>query len=469
MSENIREIALDVLLVLEKEQEYSNRLIKAVLDKYDYLDGRDKAFIKRVTEGTLERRTELDYDLDQVSTVPAGKMKPLIRCLMRMSLYQILYMDAVPDRAVCNEACKLAAKRGFGSLKGFVNGVLRRLSREKDSLPLPDREKEPLEYLSVKYSMPEWIAKRWLSEYGREIAETLLEGMLGMHGVQLRLRTDMSEAHRQQLFRKLEEAGAAPVRSGYLPYSLRVAPQTSVDRLPGFSEGLYTVQDVTSALAVEAAGIKPTDFVIDVCAAPGGKSLLAAEKAKRVLSRDISPEKTELIRQNAARMKADNIQVQVFDAAQEDESLLDSADAVLLDVPCSGLGVIGKKPDIKYRVTKNDLDSLVQLQRKIVTVCSRYVKPGGTLIYSTCTINPDENEEMIRFISEELPFDPLPLEDVLPEKVLEDREHLEQLRRKSGHESKTELSRIQQRACIQFLPGCMEGDGFFIGRFRRRS
>lgn len=469
MAENIREIALDALLTLEREQEYSNRLIKAVLDKYDYLDGRDKAFIKRVTEGTLERQFELDYYLDQISTVPVWKMKPLIRCLMRMSLYQLIYMDAVPDRAVCNEACKLAAKRGFGSLKGFVNGVLRTLSREKNSLPLPDSEKEPVQHLSVKYSMPEWIVELWLTEYGRDITETLLKGLLRAHPVQLRLRTNMSEEHRQQLFFKIRETGAELTKSSYLPYSCGVTSQAAVDRLPGFSEGLYTVQDVTSALAVEAAGIKATDFVIDACAAPGGKSMLAAEKAARVLSRDVSLEKTEFICDNAARMKTDNIEVQVFDATVEDETLLDSADVVLLDVPCSGLGVIGKKPDIKYRVTEDDLKSLMELQRRIVTVCSRYVKPGGTLVYSTCTINPGENEEMVRFISEKLSFEPLPLEHVLPPKVLADREHLEELRRDCGQESTVDLTDAQCRACIQLLPGYMEGDGFFIARFRRKA
>lgn len=467
--ENIREIALDALLILEKEQEYSNRLIKAVLDKYDYLEARDKAFIKRLTEGTLERQLELDYYLDQVASVSVEEMKPFIRCLMRMSLYQLLYMDAVPDRAVCSEACKLAAKRGFSGLKGFVNGVLRKLSRGKKSLALPDREKEPVQYLSVRYSMPEWIVELWLGEYGENIAETLLNCLLQVHPVQLRFRTDIPAESRQQLFQEIRKTGADVTVSRYLPYSCSVASGAAVERLPGFLEGMCTVQDVSSALAVEAAGIKPTDFVIDVCAAPGGKSLLAAEKAAKVLSRDLSPEKTELIRESARRMKAANIQVQVFDATVADETLLDSADVVLLDVPCSGLGVIGKKPDIKYRVTKSDLQSLADLQRQIVTVCSRYVKPGGTLIYSTCTINPGENEEMVRFITENLPFTPQPLEHTLPRAVLADRERMEELRRDCGKESAADLDDAQFRASIQLLPGYTEGDGFFIARFRRKA
>ena len=163
--ENVREIVLDVLLTLEKDGGMSHRLIGNVLNKYDYLDAKDKRFIKRVAEGTLERRIELDYYLDYFSSLPVKKMKPLIRNLLRMSAYQILYMDAVPDSAVCNEACKLSERRKFQNLKGFVNGVLKKVSREKEALPLPDRKKDFLLFLCVKYSMPEVITKTWLSEY----------------------------------------------------------------------------------------------------------------------------------------------------------------------------------------------------------------------------------------------------------------------------------------------------------------
>ena len=421
MAENVREIALDTLLALERGQEYSDRLIGAVLGKYDYLPARDKAFLKRVTEGTLERQTELDYYLNRFSSVPVRKMKPLIRCLLRMSLYQLLYMDSIPDRAVLSEAVKLAEKRGFGSLKGFVNGVLRKLAAEKGALPLPDREKNTGEYFSVKYSMPRWIVDLWSEEYGEEITETILEELLRIHSVSLRLRTDLSRDGQETVCRRLQEAGASPKQSRYLPYIYTVKAGETPAALPGFSEGQFSVQDVSSALAVEAAGIRPGDFVIDVCAAPGGKSLLAAEKAGRVL-----------------------------------------------DAPCSGLGVIGKKRDIKYRVTPEGTESLASLQRKILRVCSRYVKHGGILLYSTCTINIHENEEMVRFITEELPFEPQPLSQVLPEAVMRDRERVERLRRERGKECFLATDEGSRQACIQMLPGYMEGDGFFIARFRRK-
>lgn len=467
MAENIREIVLDTLLTLEREKQYSNRLIKSVLDKYDYLDSRDKSFIKRVTEGTIERQLELDYYLGRFSSVPVGKMKPLIRCLLRMSVYQLVYMDNVPDSAVCNEACKLAAKRKFGNLKGYVNGVLRNVSRNKDRLPLPDENGEPVAWLSVKYSMPEWLVELWLKEYGKEITATLLKGLLEIHPVSLRFRSDMSGREREELCHRIEEAGAVLHRSVYLPYSYTLEYGGNITGLPGFAEGKWIVQDVSSALAVEAAGIRKEDFVMDVCGAPGGKSLLAAEKAGRILSRDVRPEKTDLIRENAGRMGTENIEIQVWDATQFDETYAGKADVLLLDVPCSGLGILGKKRDIKYNASPEGLYELAKLQKEIVRTCSEYVKPGGTLLYSTCTIDRAENEDMVRFLTEELGFLPYSLDGVLPEELLTQKRFVDKLREKGGKPLGIGLSEPERGACIQLLPGYMEADGFFIARLKR--
>lgn len=457
-----REIPLEILLTLEREKQYSNRLIKAVLDKYDYLDARDKAFIKRMTEGTLERQQELDYYLDCFSSLPVKKMKPFIRCLLRMSVYQMLYMDSVPDSAVCNEACKLAAKRGFGSLRGFVNGILRNISRNRDSLPLPDESTEPLKYLSVRYSMPEWIVQFWLDEYGREITAAMLEGLMEIHPVSLRFRGGLSTEEAEKLFSEVMERGAVLKESPYLSCVRLLEHGSNISELPGFAEGKWIVQDVSSALAVELAGIRETDFVLDVCAAPGGKSIFAAEKAAKVLSRDVSEEKTDLIRENVTRMRAENIEVQTWDATCFDETYEGKADVVLLDVPCSGLGVMGKKRDIKHRASREGMESLRPLQREIARVCSGYLKPGGTLLYSTCTVNPEENEEMVRFLTGELGLIPVPLEESLSELLLKQKRETEALRDRDGRNHG--LTAEERRACIQLLPGYMDADGFFIAR-----
>lgn len=433
MAENTREIVLDTLLALEKGEEFSHRLIKSVLDKYNYLEERDKAFIKRLTEGTIERRTELDYYLDACSSVPVRKMKPLIRCLMRMSVYQLLYMDNVPDSAVCNEACKLAQKRKFGSLKGFVNGVLRSIARQKDALPLPDEKKEPVMYLSVKYSMPVWLVELWTEAFGRDRTKEMLEGLLAIHPVSLRFRTDLSEAESKVLIEQMEQSGAVLTQSKLLPYLYTVKNTESISDLPGFHEGKFVVQDASSAMAVEAAGIKAGDFVLDICAAPGGKTMLASEKTGnkgKVLSRDVSETKVALIEENIARMGLENITVEVHDATVKDEEFCGQADVVLADVPCSGLGVMGKKRDIKYHITPEKIASIGELQKQIIESSWSYVKQGGVLLYSTCTVNPAENEQMAVWIVENFPFE------------LEEEK--------------------------QFMPGKDETDGFYYAKLRRK-
>jgi len=466
--ENTRELVLDILLTLEREGGFEGKLIKAVLDKYNYLDQRDKAFIKRLAEGTIERRIELDYYIDHFSNTPIRKMKPLVRCLMRMSAYQIIYMDSVPDSAACNEACKLAQKRKFANLKGFVNAVLRNLSRNKQTLSLPDFEEDPTKFLSVKYSMPEWIVDMWLSEYGCEVVNRLLAGLLDIHPVSVRFSTHLSDEERRKLVGNIEKQGAVLAQSRYLPYIYTAENVDNVSELPGFSEGLFTIQDVSSALSVEAAGITEDDFVMDICAAPGGKSILASEKAGHVLSRDISEEKLDLINDNLSRMNVVNVTSEVFDATFTDEKYTEKADVLIMDVPCSGLGVAGRKRDIKYHVTPDGISSLNELQKNIVKHSWQYVKPGGILIYSTCTINRTENEDMVKWIVDNFPFEPVYVGESIPDKLNQELREIRSyipmpLNAGEENDSETEI----YKCCVQLLPGFNSSDGFFFARLRR--
>lgn len=463
MSENIREIALDTLLTLEKEKEFSNRLMKAVLDKYDYLPVRDKAFLKRVVEGSVERQIELDYHLDHFSSVAVRKMKPLIRCLLRMSVYQILYMDAVPDSAICDEACKLAAKRKFVNLKGFVNGILRKISREKTQLPMPDPDKEPVLFLSVTYSMPKWIVEKWIAEYDREVTKTILSGLMDIHPVSLRFQPDSVKEQREQLLKDMEINGVKLNQSKYLDYVYTANNVEGVNNLPGFSEGAFTVQDVSSALSVVMANIKKTDYVMDACAAPGGKTCMAAKFAHKVLSRDVSEDKCAFIEEALERMELTNVCVEPYDATVLDEKQIEKADVLLLDVPCSGLGIMGKKRDIKYHVTEEGLKEIVELQKKIVKTCLSYVKPGGTLLYSTCTINNEENAGMVRWILKEFDFEPYPFSENLPAELVKDREAYHQVL------GKKRKNKDMDDYTMQLLPGFMQADGFFFARLKRKE
>ena len=202
--ENTREIILDMLMEITAQKEYSHKVIGQVLDKYNYMSGQDKAFMKRVTEGTIERQIQIDYILNSFSSVKVNKMKPLIRNLLRMSVYQLLFMESIPDSAVCNEAVKLATKRKFHNLKGFVNGVLRNVARNKESVQYPDKEKEPVTALSVLYSCPEWIVEMWLKEYGMETCERMLQALLEIHPVTIRMDETLTEKEQKEVFSELE-------------------------------------------------------------------------------------------------------------------------------------------------------------------------------------------------------------------------------------------------------------------------
>ncbi len=447
---NVREIVLDILLELSKENEYSNVLIAAVLEKYDYLDGREKAFIKRVAEGTTERRIQIDYVLGQFSKTPVDKMKPLIRELLRMSCYQILFMDNIPDAAACNEAVKLAGKRHFQPLQGYVNGVLRAVARGRDRIVYPDRQTAYREYLSVCYSMPPWLVDHFCGAYGEERCEKILQSFLRRGAVSVRFQETVDDKERGRLLEAWRRQGAAAKLSPYLPYAATVENAEGIRSLAGYAEGAFAVQDVSSMLVVEAAGIRPGDTVIDVCAAPGGKALHAASKLAgtgQVIACDLTSYKTDRIEENMRRLRLTNVTVRVRDAREEDSGLVGRADVLLADVPCSGLGVIGKKQDIKYRVTPAAMQEVQRLQRDILQNVVRYLKPTGTLMYSTCTMNPAENEETVEWLCRTCGLETVSMARELPEAVRE----------------------TADRGYVQLLPGIHGTDGFFIAKLRRRG
>lgn len=439
---NTRELVLGILLEITRDGEYSHTALARALDKHQHLDKKDRAFITRVTEGTLENLIQIDYIINRFSKVPVKKMKPHIRCIMESAVYQIYFLDAVPDSAACNEAVRLAQKKGFRNLGGFVNGVLRSISRSKapKQIPLPDKAAEPEKYLSVRYSIPEWMIRMWKAEfsYSWESAgdwqkmEDMLQAFLTPVPVTIRTNTDKCTP--EELKRQLEAEGAAVTPCKALSYAFAVTGYDYLGALKSFQDGLFYVQDISSMLVTEAAQPKENDFVLDVCAAPGGKSVHMAQMLHgtgHVLARDLTEYKVGLLRENIRRCQIKNMEAQVWDAKALDEALLEKADIVVADLPCSGLGVMRRKKDIRYKMTPELMQELVQLQREILSTVHQYVKPGGRLVYSTCTVHRAENEGNAQwFVQEHMDF--------------------------------------KQKSSKQILPGENGGDGFYIAVFEKQ-
>lgn len=403
-SVNTRELILDILMEVTEHQGYSHIILRDVLNKYAYLSRQERAFIARISEGTLERMLEMDMILNQFSKTKVKKMKPVIRNILRMSVYQIKYMDSVPDSASCNEAVKLAVRRGLGGLKGFVNGVLRNISRNKDQIRYPLEEKEPEEYLSVTCSVPLWIVQQWTQEYGYDRTKQMCQSFL--ESAPLSIRTNLQQTTPQHLKEKLEKEGVSVEENSEFSYAFFISGYDRLDALEAFREGLFSVQDMASMYVAEAADVQPGAYVIDVCAAPGGKSMHLAEKLQgtgMVEARDLTEYKVDLMEENIARCQLKNMKAVQWDATMKDADSVEKADVVIADLPCSGLGVMGRKPDIRYRVTPEDVQALAALQRKILSVVQEYVKPGGTLVYSTCTVTRAENDGNVQWFGEQYP------------------------------------------------------------------
>ena len=445
---NLREMALEILLEVERNGAYPNVLLKQTLDKYLYMEKQERAFLTRLVEGTVERKLTLDYYLNQVSKTPVNKMKPVIRCIMRMAAYQIFYMDAVPDSAACNEAVKLAQKKGFQTLKGFVNGVLRNLSRQKDSMIMPDAVKESVKAFSVQYSVPEWMVEKVIKDYGIENAKNMFASLYENVGA-TSIRVNNSKISTEECIKLLEKEGVHVEKAFYVENALEISGYDSLAFLESFEKGYFQVQDVSSMLVGLAADPKPGDKIIDICAAPGGKSIHVADLLKgtgHVEARDLTDYKVSLIEENITRCEFENISAKRADALILDEAAKETADIVIADLPCSGLGVLKKKSDIKYRMGQSQIEELAQLQRDILKNAVTYVKSGGTLIYSTCTIAKEENDLQVDWILENLPLQLVSLKGCLCEDVLENTD---------------------REGVLQLLPGREKTDGFFLAKFRK--
>ena len=452
MAVNEREVVLDMLLSL-REGKLSHTILKDTLDSYLYLDKSSRGFITRLYEGSIEKRLYLDFIIDGYSKTPVKKMKPIIMLLLEISIYQLFFMDRVPDSAAINEAVKLAKKRGLTGLSGFVNGVLRNIARNKENIALPDKNKDLIKYLEIKYSTPKAVVEHFINDYGSEKTEEILEAFEEKRPLVAR-----ATKNREELIKKLDAEGVRVSTDTIFPESLKILELDSLSYLESFEEGDFVLQDESSQFIGKIVSLPKGARVLDLCAAPGGKSLLFAgmEEVDEIISCDITENKTELIEENVRRIGASKIKTKMNDASLCNPDFMDGFDLVICDLPCSGLGVMGRKRDIKYNVTEDKIRELAKIQRTILENAVRYVKKGGRLIYSTCTMTKAENEENFTFISEFKGFSAVDFSDKI-------RGYVD--RYKDGERLVNEA----KKGFIRLIPGELGTDGFFVSEYMREE
>lgn len=432
---NTRAVTLKLLKKIENDKSYSNIILDKALSDSDY-SAQEKKFISALFYGVVERSITLDAVINKYSKVKTKKLDTDVLLILRIGIYQLLYMDSVPDSAAVNESVKLAKKCKNPSLSGYVNGVLRAFIRNGKALP---EGKNQINGLSVLYSCPEWLVEKWLNEIGEDKTVSLLKTSIGKARVTVRVNTTRMSV--DEVVGILENDGFE-VEKTFLDSCLAISGGVAVEKSKAYQLGLFHVQDISSQLCCMALEAKEGETVIDVCAAPGGKSFTVAEMMNnkgKVLSFDLHESRVKLIDDGAKRLGLD-----IVEAKQNDASVFDSdmphVDRVLCDVPCSGLGVIRRKPEIKYK-NPEDFDQLPEIQYNILCAASKYLKVGGILVYSTCTVSKAENENVVeRFLKENHDFE--------------------------GAVINNEFSELSDyKATI--IPEYFNSDGFFIAKLKR--
>lgn len=432
---NARQFVFEALLKTEKSGAYSNITLDSFISKHE-IGTRDKAFVSALFYGIIERKLTIDYQLSRYLSKPLKKLKPEVLIILEIGVYQLLFMDKVPASAAVNESILLSKKNGCSFASGLINAVLRKVS--VSGIILPDSENK-LEYLSIKYSCPEEYIEIWFKELGESATVAYLESTIGSPEITIRVNTAKTTA--DELIGVFEKEGVTAEKTQLADAFNINLNSNSIDKLDSYRNGLFHVQDLSCQICASCLGAQGGYRVFDMCSAPGGKAFTVAEligDEGEILCFDIHQSRVELINSGARRLNLKSIKATLGDASVYNEKL-GLADAVLCDVPCSGLGIIRRKPEIKYKKI-DELSGLPDIQYKILENSSRYVKEGGTLLYSTCTLLDRENKDVCkRFLSEHQDFYAIKLD---------------------GAESEYGLT---------LLPGKNGGDGFFICVFKRKG
>ncbi|MCC3379788.1 16S rRNA (cytosine(967)-C(5))-methyltransferase RsmB [Paenibacillus farraposensis] len=442
-----REVALDVLIGVEQEGAYSNLELNRRLQQAE-LSASDVGLATELVYGTVARRNTLDYYLNKFVQKGTAKLQAWVRSLLRMSVYQMVYLDRIPDHAVVSEAVTIAKRRGHQGISGMVNGVLRSMLREPDKLRIPD-DLSAEERISLEHSHPQWLVKRWIQQYGVDTAEAICRANNEPPAVSVRVNTTMTS--RDQLLGEMLAKGMDAVPSAVSPFGIVVRSGGNMALTSWYTDGLLSVQDESSMLVAEAVTPEPGMLVLDCCAAPGGKTAHMAELMKdqgRIIANDLHTHKHHLIQEQAERLGLDAVETVTGDALELKERYAPASfDRILLDAPCSGFGVIRRKPDLRWTKTAQDVREIAQLQHELLESVAGLLKPGGILVYSTCTIEPDENEgQLARFLSEHPEYE-LAKDHLFPDVSYDVND--------------------ARRGSVQLLPQHFHSDGFYIARLRR--
>lgn len=437
-----RELALKVLLDIEENNNYSNIAINKHFKNVN-LDNQDRGLATELIYGVVENKYYLDYIIDKLSKIKCKKMNIYVKILLRMGIYQILLLNSISDYAAVNETVSLVKKYDKRS-SGFVNAILRNVIRQKDTIGEVDLKDDKIMYLATRYSYKPWMIKNWINNFSEEFTEDLLEANSEKPSVYL--RTNTLKISRDSLIEKLKSEGINCSIVPTIDEAIRVENLKNIENNQLFKDGLFTIQDISSMIVGKVMNPKENSLVLDVCSAPGGKTTHLAtlmNNTGKVVSRDIFDHKLKLIQSTVDRLGLTNVEVQSFDASELDEESIDKFDYVLADVPCSGLGIIRRKPEIKYK-EKAELKELPKIQKAILKNASKYVKVGGTLIYSTCTIQDNENIEVIKdFLDNNNNFKLVPINEV-----------------------KVDLDN-QDNGYLKIYPNIHDIDGFFIAKLER--
>ena len=391
---NPRQAAYECLLRLHREGGHADRLMDRELGA-GHLAGPDRGLFSELVFGVLRRQATLDHILGQLLDQPLPKLEPKALILLRVGLYQLRYLDRIPPSAGVNESVNLA-KQAIPRLSGLINAVLRTYLRRKDTITFPDPIEAPVASIAARHSHPEWLVEQWLGQLGAE--ETELLAAAASCPAPLTLRANTLRTTREALLRLFTDNGIAAHACPFSPHGIRLEGRHPVPGLPGFREGLFVVQDEASQLAALLLDAQPGERVLDACAAPGGKATHLAqlmEDRGEVLAADVSSAKLPLIRETAERLGISIITARCADLLQPQAESAGPFDRILLDAPCSGLGVIRRNPEAKWRLQPADITRLAATQRIMVANAAEMLKPGGTLLYSTCSTSLEENEQVV--------------------------------------------------------------------------